>query len=469
MKLNRTGLALFIILSIGFILRIYHLNAESFWLDECVSVNTANLNPVAIITQHYNSFHPPLYYLVLHFWIKLAGGAEASTRFFSVIVSLGSIFMVYRLGRLLFSKEAGLLSALIVSISTYHIMYSQETRMYGLVVLLALFSMYFFIRLQKKRSPGTIVCYLAATFPMLLTHYSALLVLLVQNIYMFTVWTLRKTDEKGISIKSWALLQGSFLVLCLPFIGMWLGRLARIEGSPFWLHKPTIHAVMTTFKAYAGSYILLPVFLLLAVVSLAGGMNLLVLVWLIVPQVMVIVLSIFSVPLYSTKYMLIMSIPLYLLAADGLVRIRYRVLKAAIIAVIVIFSAVSLSGYYSNVRKPQWRDAVRFIEEHVKPGDVLVFNDRLSKSVIFDKYYFKKKSVVEMLYPGASIKAPYILPTVEDTEYLLKSVKRYNRIWIVLSHTKDADGMIPRIFKREYRLLRQMRYNVIFVYLFEKK
>ncbi len=470
MKLNRRGLALFIILSIGFILRIYHLNAESFWLDECISVSMAKLDLGRIIPQHYNSFHPPFYYLILHFWIKLVGDAEASTRFLSVMIGLASIFMIYRLGRLIFNKEAGILSAFLLSISVYHIRFSQETRMYNLAVLLALISMYFFIKLLGKHTRRTAVYYLVSTFLMMITHYSALLIILVQNIYVFTVRALRKKESGEMGIKSWLVLQSVFLILCLPFLGIWLRHLAHVQqDGRFWLSKPSVYMVVEAVRAYAGSYILLPLLLIPALLSILGGMSLLTFVWLVAPQAMLFALSVFSASLYSTKYMLTISPPLYLLTADGLRRMKHPLIKAAFISAIVIFSMVALTNYYSNIQKPQWRDAVRFIEENVRPGDLLVLNDKMSKNAIFDSYYFKRRDVVEMLYPGEITTAPYILPNVKETKNLLNSVSRYNRVWIVLSHVRDVDGMITRIFGKTYRLAGQRRYNVIFVYLFEKK
>jgi uncharacterized membrane protein len=53
-----------------------------------------------------------------------------------------SIFLIYHLARQLFNRDVGLLSALLMALSLFHIHYSQEARQYALVTLLTLTSSY---------------------------------------------------------------------------------------------------------------------------------------------------------------------------------------------------------------------------------------------------------------------------------------------------------------------------------------
>ncbi|MGZ4847178.1 MAG: glycosyltransferase family 39 protein [Halobacteriota archaeon] len=54
-----------------------------------------------------------------------------------------AIPMIYAVGRQLFNEETGLVAAFILALSSFNIYYSQEVRMYSLIVLLALTSVYF--------------------------------------------------------------------------------------------------------------------------------------------------------------------------------------------------------------------------------------------------------------------------------------------------------------------------------------
>ncbi len=84
--------------------------------------------------------HPPLYYHLLHFWIRLCGDTALATRFFSLLVSVASIPLFYLLARRAMNSTAGLVVALLATVSPFCIYYAQETRMYALVTFLTMLS-----------------------------------------------------------------------------------------------------------------------------------------------------------------------------------------------------------------------------------------------------------------------------------------------------------------------------------------
>ena len=84
--------------------------------------------------------NPPFYYVLLHFWVLVFGDSEFSLRFLSVGLGSVSIIAIYALGKLLFNKRAGIIAALILAVSVFHIQFAQEARGYTLTVLLTLIS-----------------------------------------------------------------------------------------------------------------------------------------------------------------------------------------------------------------------------------------------------------------------------------------------------------------------------------------
>ena len=66
------------------IVRLVSAN-QSFWLDEGVSISFARLPLGSLFTSIANDFHPPLYYLLLHFWLPIAGRAEWLIRLPNII------------------------------------------------------------------------------------------------------------------------------------------------------------------------------------------------------------------------------------------------------------------------------------------------------------------------------------------------------------------------------------------------
>src|SRR3989344_7896582 len=84
------------ILLISFVLRLVNLN-QSFWLDEAAQV----IESTRPFSQQFNiasDFHPPLYHLMLHFWLKM-GTSEWFVRLPSVLLGVMSVFVVYQIGK----------------------------------------------------------------------------------------------------------------------------------------------------------------------------------------------------------------------------------------------------------------------------------------------------------------------------------------------------------------------------------
>ncbi len=151
-KVSKTQIILLLIILVGLFLRIYALSSDSLWNDEIGSIKISKLELFQIAGRYDVETNPRIYYIILHYWINLFGDSEFSVRFPSAIFGLFAILMMYKVGTLIFDREVGVLSSLILALSTFHITYSQEARMYSLMVLLTLLSIYFFIKLLKKEA-----------------------------------------------------------------------------------------------------------------------------------------------------------------------------------------------------------------------------------------------------------------------------------------------------------------------------
>lgn len=135
-------LMVFITLLGGF-LRALMLSDKGMWLDETFSVWLASrdipemLQWIVQIDQH-----PPLYYLLLHFWIKLNGASPYDVRLISVIFGMAAIPVIYLIGKRMAGVTVGLAAAVFLAVSPFHIYYGQETRMYTLLTFNAAVAMY---------------------------------------------------------------------------------------------------------------------------------------------------------------------------------------------------------------------------------------------------------------------------------------------------------------------------------------
>jgi len=70
---------------IAFAVRIKGLSVDGLWFDEVYSVRIVRLSVGQIIRLTSGDVHPPLYYLLLHFWTKCFGESESAVRMLSVL------------------------------------------------------------------------------------------------------------------------------------------------------------------------------------------------------------------------------------------------------------------------------------------------------------------------------------------------------------------------------------------------
>ncbi len=198
-----TRQALLLLTLLAFGLRATRLNFQPLWWDEGYSLYFATMNLAAMVAGTAGDIHPPFYYALLHFWIAFLGSEAIVVRLFSVFVGTLTVPLLYQVGRRLADERAGTLASLVMAIAPLHIYYSQEVRMYGLVTLLGLLSVYFALGPVKDQAQAagqsrqTLLWggYVAITLAALYTQYYATFIPLFQTVFVvgyFALSTLRQ-------------------------------------------------------------------------------------------------------------------------------------------------------------------------------------------------------------------------------------------------------------------------------------
>lgn len=133
---------------IGGFLRILLLDMKGMWLDETISVWLA-AHPIPEMLQWVLRIdqHPPLYYLLLHYWMALIGNTAYDVRLLSVLFGAGTIPIIYLIGKRLSGSVMGVAAAVILALSPFHIYYAQEARMYTFLTFNAAVAIYALVRL----------------------------------------------------------------------------------------------------------------------------------------------------------------------------------------------------------------------------------------------------------------------------------------------------------------------------------
>lgn len=211
---------------LAFIVRLISAG-QSFWLDEGASLVLARLPLPNLFSALAGDFHPPLFYILLHFWLPFAGKSEWLIRLPNIIFGALSIAVLYLLLKAVLSEEKNklaLAAAFLLAINPLHIYYSIELRMYALNTLLSILSWLYLAKaikekLKKHRHWHIFVLISLANF---YTFYGAFFNLAAQWVYV--LWQNRK------QLKNFAICNLFLVLLFLP----WLPTLARqLAGSGY--------------------------------------------------------------------------------------------------------------------------------------------------------------------------------------------------------------------------------------------
>ncbi len=189
------GILLMLCLAFG--LRIHQLGSQSFWNDEGNSARLSERSIRLIIEGTASDVHPPLYYLGLSGWRRLAGDSEFGLRYFSAVAGILTVGFIARLGKQI-RKQSGWAPVAVVSLSPPLIYYSQEARMYAWLGLWAVASTAAFIAILQDSRPKKAVWlgYAAALAAGLYTHYFFPVVIMWQGVAICYFWLRKNADRR---------------------------------------------------------------------------------------------------------------------------------------------------------------------------------------------------------------------------------------------------------------------------------
>ena len=184
--------ALTAIMLLALVLRVYHIAYKSISIDEAIGAFYAKESLFRVLIMTINDVHPPLFYLLHHLWIRLFGISEVALRSISVVFALLSVWAIYQLSVTLFNKKTGLVAALLLATSPWHIWISQNGRSNAMLVFLILLSTWFFVLMLRRRQLRWFFWYGLVTWLALLTHYFAFMVWAAQLLLLLLHPSLRR-------------------------------------------------------------------------------------------------------------------------------------------------------------------------------------------------------------------------------------------------------------------------------------
>lgn len=429
---------------LAFALRLYRLGAQDIWGDEAFSIWLSS-KPLSQVMAGAADTHPPFYPVLLFAWLRLVGTSAWAARALSAIIGTLVIPLVVVLSRRWSPGRSSLawFAALLAACSPLLIYYSQETRMYELVCLLALASVYFTLALAEgwqDRVGGlaSSVAFFISTALALYTHYYAFFVLAAENLYMFA-----RLRGRAAALVRWGLLQVLLLVAYVPWVIVQSGFLggkasARVDEWSWSGVELIFGRTLVAFSSGLSATPLLgQVSAVIFVVLMAAGLILAVrarrrMSWLI-PLYLAIPLVIAwlvnpVLPFFYERYVLLALPAFYLLAALGLDEVgrRSRPVAFAGLGALLLLGASSLANYYWDdaFAKGKYGQMMSYVADHARAGDALILNNPLQKPLF---QYYEPRSVPSYFLPdGAPLEDP-------GTRQQLADIARdHARVWLVM-------------------------------------
>ncbi|MGI8749125.1 MAG: glycosyltransferase family 39 protein [Thermoleophilaceae bacterium] len=154
------------------LLRFATLDAQSFWLDEAVTVDVLDRGFGAMLDVIPRSEStPPLYYVLAWLWTKAFGLGEVGLRSFSAVCGTAAVPVCWAAARELFGARAACATALLAAVSPFLVWYSQEGRAYALLVLAGGLSVWLTARLIRAPRRRDAVLWVLAALATVTTHY----------------------------------------------------------------------------------------------------------------------------------------------------------------------------------------------------------------------------------------------------------------------------------------------------------
>ncbi|MGH9073830.1 MAG: glycosyltransferase family 39 protein, partial [Acidimicrobiales bacterium] len=392
---------------------------RGLWLDEATSVNQARM-PFGAMIQNLRTtdVHPPLYFSVLWGAVRWLGSGETAVRLPSIIAGTLVVPMLYLLGREAYDRRTGVVAAAAGAVSPIMVWYSQEARMYALLMLFGVIAMWAQVRVVRRGGRWPWLVYALASIAMVWTQYFGLLQVVVQQVaFLGVIWS---RQRKGQPVRSlvvgWAATAvaiGVWLVPLVPFAHQQfmvnqtagkgfggpqqVGNAASLSGNHLGIYAALANVIWAVLGYHSDAAMALlaalwPLGMLFALVLLGRRnrrVTTLLIAAVVVPGVVLFVLGSVKRDLFDIRY-LSMAVPvLFVLLArlvTGLSRRRAALLAGSgLLIVTLLVGLIDQQHNGTNPRLYDFRGALAAVKVHARPGDVVLYDPVDLREVV--QYY----------------------------------------------------------------------------------
>ena len=449
-------------------LRLHWIGFGSLDIDEAFTVWVAR-HPVREIWSLVGRLddHPPLYYLALHLWIKIAGDGAVALRIVSVASGVLTVGCAYLLGCIVGGRPLGGLTALFAACAPDLVRWSQEARMYAPETLALAIAMTALARaLAGARPPRPAwAAYVLGTALAAWTDYTAFLFPVAVVAVLAGVWPAVPPSRRRGFVVDWLRAHLAVAVLCAPVLWLAVHQVARGTVVNWYALNPT--APLATVVVGIGL-----VLLGRTIWRVHPQWTALVVGLWVVPIACLIVISL-RTPIFIKRAYLWTDLPLFLAVAAGLLAVRRPVVRYGLIAAV---AAVNLFGvgahYHDDVSADvlrRWDQAAAYVAARARPGDVILFYVPYVQPA-FD-YYFGSAhpGVEERAIPDEIASSGMLFPPLvnADAATVRALAAGHPRVWFVHGMYPSAQVILGALGERGRLIDTRTVTDALHIYLYQ--
>jgi mannosyltransferase len=376
-----------LVVLIGVALRFW--TRSDMWLDEALTVDISRLPISQLHAALMRDGAPPLYYFLLHFWMKVFGSSNLGARSLSGVISVATLPCIWIAGNRLGGKAVASAATVLVATSPFAIYYGTEARMYSLVALLTTLGFLALDSALREPTKWNLAATALCTALLLYTHYWALYLVAVTGAWLvFQAWRGPVRRRRHARSALVAVVVGC--VLFAPWIPTFIYQ-SEHTGTP-WAVPANFSAMVNAISSFAGGptnegRALALLYFALAGLGLFGlasdrfhitldlrgrpaarGLGIIV----VGTLALAIAGGYLQNSAFSARYASVIFVPLLLLVAMGLGTFSDRRIAAVILVASAVFGlATSLPNI--DTQRSQAFQVASVLQTAGKPGDIVAY------------------------------------------------------------------------------------------------
>ena len=483
---------------LAFTLFLHHLDAQSLWYDEAVSARLATMSVADLVRWTAADIQPPLYYLLLHGWQGLFGNGEWALRALSAWWAFLAVAIGYALAyRITHTRAAARLTALALATAPWMVYYAQEARMYTMLVALSLTLGYLVLALNENRGNVRRGFLLGGVILLLLyTHYFSLFLVLTFAFWHLIALLSAAPPRRRPFLRHWALpwgIAGGVTLIgyavWMPYLlqrlrvdaSYWKGTLKLGEALRHWFVHMTLGAPETFLEKQAVAW--LPLFgvitLTATLVHLANGrsqrqiadekakamsfpsdarLSAFLYAWLFLPALLILALA-YRTPKFNPRYLMMVYPAWILLLTTAGYKTREAVHKSEVTHYLSLTTRYSLLiilslflwadvQWFTNpaFTKPDFRGALRYIQEHRAPTEPLILVSGHMSPVV--DYY--APNIPYLRLPDIDVLDVNQVLGFEVAKPMNRFLRGKRGVWLLLwqDNVVDPMGVVPFLLEQ---------------------